>query len=218
MMEDMRSRFITVEGGEGVGKSTFIRGLSDRLRGKGVSVVTTREPGGTKVADLIRGVFAAPIPDEPLAMGTEALLVSAARCQHVERLLKPSLKEGAWVLSDRFADSTRIYQGILGGIDAEVLESLIQFSTGGLEPDLTFLLDCPVSLSSQRLGYRRHHKAGGQDIVRYDDQNTEFHERLRRAYLQLAERFPQRVFVLDASKAPGIVIDHAWSILERYFG
>ncbi len=218
MLDKKRSRFISVEGGEGVGKSTFIRALSERFKREGVPLAVTREPGGTQVADLIRHVFSAPIPGETLAMETEALLVSAARAQHMERLIKPKLALGEWVLSDRFADSTRVYQGVLGGIEEETLESLIRFSTNGVAPDLTFLLDCPVEVSAGRLSGRREKAASHDDIARYDNQNSTFHERLRAAYRGLAQRFPERIVVLDASLAPEVVLEQAWRELEKRFG
>jgi dTMP kinase len=219
MLEKAQSRFISVEGGEGVGKSTFIRALADRFKDRGIPLAVTREPGGTKVADLIRHVFSAPIPDEPLFMGTEALLVSAARCQHVEWFVKPRLKDGVWVLSDRFADSTRVYQGIIGGIDDTTLEGLISFSTSGVAPDLTFLLDCSVDITSKRLSGRREASVTRSDeISRYDQQNRAFHERLRLAYQSLARKFPERIVVLDAALAPEAVLAQAWQVLETRFG
>ena len=210
-----QGRFITVEGGEGVGKSVFTAGLAAALRARGFTVVTTREPGGTPTADRIRALFAAPPAEDPLLMETEALLVSAARAQHVGRLVRPALTRGDWVLSDRFTDSTRVYQGALGGMAQNALESLIAFSTSGLEPDLSFLLDCDVATARARLAGR-----GGNQrdpVERYDHAQLAVHERLRDAYLQLASRFPARIIRLDASRPPAALLEEALSLVAQRF-
>ena len=214
-----RGRFITIEGGEGVGKSALTRGLVEALRARGHEVVATREPGGTPAADRIRAVFATAPADDPLAARTEALLVSAARAQHVERLVAPALARGAWVVSDRYADSTRVYQGTLLGLPADELETLIAYSTGGLAPDLTLLLDLGVTEARARLAGRGLGGAPQVDAVtRYDEATTSDQERLREAFLALARRFPARFVTLDASVAPGGVLRAAVATVEARLG
>lgn len=209
-------RFITVEGGEGVGKSLFTQNLARALKARRLELVVTREPGGTPTADLIRGLFGKPSPDDPLLMPAESLLVSAARAQHVGRLIKPSLAQGKWVLCDRFADSTRVYQGTLGGIPQADLETMIAFSTGALDPDLTFLLDCDVDTALGRLGKRAAPRPGA--IERYDQEAREFHAKLRDAYLALAKRLAHRMVVIDAARPPEEACAKALAELEARFG
>ncbi len=209
------SRFVSIEGGEGVGKSLFINHLADDLTERGIAFVKTREPGGTPSADLIRGLFGSPPTNDAFCMMTEALLLSAARAQHVEKVIRPALKSGKWVLCDRYADSTRVYQGILGGIPSSDLETIIAISTGKLEPDMTFLLDCDVGIAAGRRQVRGAGHADG--IQRYDDAKIEFHERLRRAYLRLAEQFSHRITVIDAARDPLDVAAAAVKALQLRF-
>jgi dTMP kinase len=151
-------------------------------------------------------------------MMTEALLVSAARAQHVEKVIRPALAAGKWVLCDRYADSTRVYQGVLGGLDTEKLETLIALSTDDLSPDLTFLLDCDVRIAARRRDQRGAEADLSDAIRRYDDAKIEFHDRLRTAYLSLVQRFPARMIVLDAAQAPAKVTADALQLLaERRF-
>jgi dTMP kinase len=209
-------RFISIEGGEGVGKSLFTSSLATRLKREGREVVTTREPGGTPVADQIRAVFSAPAGGERLTMEAEALLVSAARAQHVAHVIRPALARGAWVLCDRYADSTRVYQGALGDLGVADVEALIRFSTGGLTPDLTFLLDCDVALARERLA-RRPGDAAGQ-VARYDQAQGVFHQRLREAYLELARRGAGRFRVIAADLPADALVAAAVRALEERFG
>ena len=215
-------RFITVEGGEGVGKSHFVEALAQHLRGVGRSVVATREPGGTPTADKIREIFARPASGDPLRMEAEALLVSAARAQHVGQLILPALREGTYVLCDRFADSTRVYQGKIGAIPRYDLERLIAFSTGGLEPDLTFLLDCDVDISLGRLADRSSARRStpqndAMEVGRYDKAKRSFHERLRFAYHELAQEYPDRIVIIDAAAKPEAVAAKAVAVLIERF-
>ena len=215
----MGGRFSTVEGGEGVGKSLFTANLAKALAAHPAltrGLVVTREPGGTPTADLIRALFGKPAPGDPLSMTAEALLVSAARAQHVAVLIQPALSAGKWVLCDRFADSTRVYQGVLGGLAAADLEPLIRFSTGGLTPDLTFLLDCDVATAQARLKRREAPRAGA--IERYDDESKGFHTRLRDAYLSLQKNEPGRIIVIDAKTAPEAMSAAALAAVEARFG
>jgi dTMP kinase len=211
-----RGRFMTVEGGEGAGKTCFTAGLAEALRGRGLPLLTTREPGGTPVADYLRTLFAAPPGGEALAVETEALLVSAARAQHVARRIEPALAAGEWVLCDRFADSMRVYQGAVGGLASEGLEAMIRVSTRGLAPELTFLLDLDVGSALARLASRAD--AAKDGIGRFDRAQRSFHERLREAYLALAAKEPRRFVTLDADQQPQALVDQALRHVEARFG
>ncbi|WP_165931687.1 dTMP kinase [Pseudobacteriovorax antillogorgiicola] len=208
-------KFITVEGGEGVGKTVFTKGLSSRIKSAGLGLVQTREPGGTPVAQQIRQIFMSPPPDDSLAIKTELFLVSAARCQHLEKLIRPNLEQGSWVLCDRFHDSTRVYQGIGGGVPQAELETLITLSVGQSDPDLTFILDCDVKVALDRVNQRSSSDESGN---RYDEASVDFHETLRNGFLDVARRFPKRVVVLDASQDPDTVIDQAIKEINMRFG
>lgn len=214
MQGQTRGKFITLEGGEGVGKSTLMRGLEAWLRSRQIDLVVTREPGGTPIADDVRRIFKSPPQGEEITAETEALLVSASRAQHVAKVIAPALSRGAWVLCDRFADSTRVYQGLLGGVPLNDLEWLIRFSTGQVQPDLTFLLDCDVAVSSKRI-HRSH--GGRDDAARYDQASDAVHERLRQGFRRVAGFFPARFFILNASLEPKAVLAEATAALvERW--
>jgi len=204
-------RFITIEGGEGVGKSSFIKLLSNELALKGFDLDCTREPGGTVIADHIRSVFSKTVEGEPFTVESEFLLVSAARAQHVSQRILPCLKQGKWILCDRFADSSRIYQGYLRGLDSNFMELVIEKSTFGLRPDLTFVLDCDSSLSQARVHSRPAEES------RYDDSNIEVHEKLRRGFLELRNRFPERIRVLDASLSLNKNVEIAMKMITEQF-
>ena len=198
--------FITVEGIEGCGKSTLVAALAERLRASGKETIVTREPGGTPVGDAIRDVFLQPgLAVAPL---TEALLINAARAQHVLDLIDPALRRGAIVLCDRFFDSTLAYQGYGRGIDLKFLRELCDTATGGLVPDLTFLLDIPVAVSRERVTAR---DAGAGD--RMEREGTDFYEWVRRGYLDLAQA-SRRFKVIDATKPPEDVAAEAFRKLE----
>lgn len=215
MVEVMgQTRFITLEGGEGVGKSTLMSGLCEWLIRRGMRVRQTREPGGTPIADSIRQLFKSPPGGEAITAEAEALLVSAARTQHVVNVIKPSLQSGHWVICDRFADSTRVYQGLFGGVPLNELEWLIKFSTAGLEPDLTFLLDCDVSVSAHRIGGRSENGDIGPN-ERYDNAARHVHDRLRAGFRRIAGFYPSRFFILDASQSKEDVLRQACDELER---
>ncbi len=190
-----RGRFITFEGGEGVGKSTQLARLAEHLRARGIEVVTTREPGGTPKAEKLRAALlsgrAAPLG--PLA---EAALFSAARADHVDALIAPALKRGAWVLSDRFADSTRAYQGARGGVSPGALALLEKAAVGDTRPDLTIILDLPPQEGMARAAARR---AEGEGADRFEGEDDAFHEELRQAFLHIAEREPERCCVVNAA-------------------
>ncbi len=186
-----RGRFISVEGGEGAGKSTNIECVRARLHAAGLRVVVTREPGGTPLADEIRQLLLAP-REEGVCEDTELLLVFAARMQHVERVIKPALARGDWVISDRFTDATIAYQGAGRRMGVERIQALRRLLLGDFAPDLTLLLDVPVDSGMQRLAGR-----GAPD--RFEMEGREFFDRVRAAYLQLAAAEPARFRVIDAA-------------------
>jgi dTMP kinase len=206
-------RFITFEGGEGAGKSTQIARLSRRLADRGIEAVTTREPGGSPRAERIRQrvLAGAAKPFGPLA---EALLFSAARIDHLKETIRPALARGAFVLCDRFSDSTRAYQGALGNIDPGLMRALEEATIGETRPDLTFILDVPAETGLARAAERR--RAAGQGADRFEREDAAFHERLRDAFLDIARREPGRCVVVDGSRDPDLVEADIWSsITER---
>ena len=186
--------FITLEGPEGSGKTSQLPALAHYLRDAGYEVVLTREPGGTAVGDQIRNVLMS-LKNVAIVPRTEILLFLAARAQHVESVIRPALHDGKLVLCDRFSDSTLAYQGYGHKTDLETLRSLLNFSTGGLNPDLTLLLDLPVKMGFER---KRDNSAEWNRLDAYDQT---FHERVRQGYLDLAAEEPDRWIVIDATKS-----------------
>jgi dTMP kinase len=199
--------FITFEGPEGAGKSTQIRLLADRLRANGADVVTTREPGGTAIGEQIRAVLLSST-SSGISAETEALLMTAARAQHVSEVIRPALERGQIVLCDRYVDSTIAYQGGGRGLSIDGLLRLQTFATGGLEPDLRVLLDLPVEM-----GLRRR-RSGGEETNRLDDESLQFHTRVRHMYLELAQH-PDWV-VIDASRDVQAVASDVLAAVERF--
>jgi len=187
-----KGRFITLEGGEGGGKSTQVFRLAEKLRRIGLPVVTTREPGGAEGAEIIRKLLVSGDPGRWDAM-TELLLHFAARRDHLRRTIWPALERGDWVLSDRFADSTMAYQGYGHGLGRGVVEQVSKLVLGGFQPDLTLILDLPVTE-----GLRRSEDRGGEN--RYERMDAAFHERLRLGFLDIAKHEPQRCVVVDATR------------------
>lgn len=201
-------RFISFEGGEGTGKSTQILKLADWLRQHDIEVTVTREPGGTDLGESIRGLLLdASLP--AMHEDTELLLMFAARAEHMQRVIKPALERGEWVLSDRFADASFVYQGAGRGIPQERLDSLADWTLQGFAPDRTLLLDMSVSGGMERV-----HKRGGSD--RFEQENTDFFERIRQAYLQRAKAYPQRFSVQDASQSIDDVHKNICSAVEAW--
>ena len=190
-------RFITFEGPEGGGKSTQVQALAETLRAEGRTVLVTREPGGTPLAEKIRGLVRDERTDPPVAR-SEVLLFLAARAQVVAEVIRPALARGEWVLSDRFADSTFAYQGYGRGIAVDLLRHFNDFATEGLVPDLTVLLDVPPEVSRARLAARQAATATAAD--RIEQAGAEFHARLRAGFLALAKAEPARFAVIDASR------------------
>jgi len=189
--------FITLEGPEGSGKTLQLPKLAEYLRQSGFDVLTTREPGGTSISEQIRTVLHN-LENKEMNPRTEILLFQASRAQLVEQVLRPHLKKGGVVISDRYADSTLAYQGYGHQVDIEPLRVLVTFATGGLKPDLTILLDVDVEI-----GLRRKELKG--EWNRLDAYNLEFHQRVRQGYLQLVRAEPERWEVIDASQSPNQV-------------
>ncbi|MFM8845595.1 MAG: dTMP kinase [Gammaproteobacteria bacterium] len=207
-----RGRFITLEGIEGAGKSTVTAALTRELTTAGIVVRSTREPGGTPLAEKIRRVVLER-GEERVSPETETLLMFAARAIHLDNLVRPALARGEWVLCDRFTDATRAYQGAGRGIDAQFIESLAGAVHRGLEPDLTLLLDLPVEMGLARARQRR--LAAGEAVVdRFEAETRQFFERVRVGYLEIARREPQRCRVLDATRSPAEVCAAAIDVMR----
>lgn len=193
-----KGKFITFEGPEGSGKSTHIRLLADFLRERGIRVTLTREPGGTTLGEAIRGLLQHNGSGEAPVDRAELLLFLASRAQHVERLVRPALEQGAWVLCDRFEDSTFAYQGYGRGFDLGELKAANHFATNGLKPDLTFLLDVTPETSRKRLLARQSQTAAAPD--RIECEADDFHVRLREGFLDLARQEPERFVVVPTDR------------------
>ena len=205
-------RLLSIEGGEGVGKSTVLRALRQALETDGFEVVSTREPGGTPLAERIRGLLLDP-SHEPAAPETELLLMFAARAQHVREVVLPALQRGAWVISDRFTDSSYAYQGTARGLDAAFIAEL-ERRVVGIEPGLTLLLDLGVAHGRERT--RGRELLGGTTPDRIERERDEFFERVRAGFLRRAAEHPQRIRVLDASPSAEQVASAALQALAAY--
>jgi dTMP kinase len=203
-------RFITLEGIEGAGKSTLARALDVALRERGLSVVLTREPGGSPLAEQLRTLVLERGP-ERITPVAETLLMFAARSIHVENRIKPALALGNWVICDRYSDATRAYQGAGRGVDPALIESLAAVIHGEFWPQRTLLLDLPAQLGLERACARR----GGGD--RFEDEDRRFFERVRARYLELAAAEPQRLRLIDASQSPERVVQSALEALRDLF-
>ena len=209
-MSQVPGRFITLEGGEGTGKSTQVRRLGARLREKGIDVVLTREPGGSPGAEQIRklvvegdGARWTPI--------TETLLVYAARADHVARTIGPALAQGQWVISDRFNDSSFAYQGAGRGVPRETIRRIDAVVLDDFHPDLTLVLDLPVEVGLARAGAR-----GGNE-TRFESLGLEFHERMRQAFLDIARRQGDRCRIIDAAADEDGVAAAIWAAVQKRF-
>ena len=202
-------RLITFEGGEGAGKSTQVSILVERLRSAGRHAITTREPGGSPAAEDIRETLLSGKVKQfgPFA---EALLFSIARADHIDTVISDSLARGQWVVCDRFLDSTRAYQGATGGVPAPVISALERLTLHGIMPNLTIVLDIPVEEGLARMARRR----GAPD--RFESQDIAQHERIRKAFLTIAEEEPGRCVVIDARKPEALVAEDVWeAVAER---
>jgi dTMP kinase len=172
-------------------------------------VVTSREPGGSAGAEAIRHVLLSGAA-KPLGPHAEAILFAAARADHLRQTIQPALERGQWVISDRFADSTRIYQGALGNVDPRLISGLEKLTVGELGPDLTIILDIPPETGLARATKRR----GDAPVDRFEGEAFDFHEKLREAYIELAEREPQRCMVINASPDPATVAEFVWAAVK----
>ncbi|WP_251359894.1 dTMP kinase [Kangiella sp. TOML190] len=201
--------FITIEGTEGVGKSTNIAFIRDWLKQKGIEMVDTREPGGTPLAEEIRELLLAK-RDETVDSRTELLLMFAARCQHLSQTIMPALEAGKWVLSDRFTDASFAYQGAGRELGFERLQLLENWSLQGFKPDLTIMLDLPIEV-----GLARAEERGEKD--RFESEQIEFFKRVRAGYLAIAEAEPERMKVVDASGTIEQVQQQIAKVLEGFY-
>jgi dTMP kinase len=189
----MVGKFITLEGGEGVGKTTNLRFIQERIEAAGIELVVTREPGGTEFAEKIRDLLLTP-SQEPVCEMSELLLVFAARAQHLEQLIKPALAVGKWVLCDRFIDATHAYQGGGRQMNQQIINTLESMVLGSLQSDLTLLLDLPVEVGMARARARAA-------LDRFEQEKVEFFERVRARYLERAASSHGRIQVIDAAPA-----------------
>lgn len=201
-----RGRFITFEGGEGTGKSTQARKLAERLEAAGIPVIVTREPGGMALGEDIRALILKDRPQDPL---TELLLFAAARAEHMTAVIRPALDDGTWVISDRFIDSTRVYQGKLYAIEPELIASLERFTVGHEFPNLTLILDLPPEAGLERAASRG-------TLSRYDAERIETHETLREGFLEIATAEPERCVLIDGNLPVDSVATAVWqAVTER---
>jgi dTMP kinase len=205
----MHGRFITFEGGEGSGKSTQAKLLASRLRSLAVPVLLTREPGGSPGAEAIRHVLLAGAA-KPLGAHAEAILFAAARDDHVRQTIRPALAAGTWVISDRFADSTRIYQGTLSNVDPRLIRRLERITVGDTKPDLTLVLDAPTDLGLARAASRR----GNVPADRFETERLEFYKKLQEGYRDLVQREPERCALIDACADTSTVAAAIWAVVN----
>ncbi|MGE8942622.1 dTMP kinase [Leptospira interrogans] len=208
----MTGKFITFEGGEGSGKSTQARALAERLKAEGISVVLTREPGGSAFAEQVRALLLSRDTADHSALA-EALMFSAARADHLERTIRPALAEGKWVVCDRFSDSTRVYQGAAGGLPKDIIATLEHLVVDDTLPDITIVLDLPASDGLARAGDRSaQSEAAASD--NYEARPLAFHEKLRDGFLVIATGEPERCVVIDALDPPESVAAQVWAAVE----
>ena len=210
-----KGKLITFEGPEGAGKSTQAAMLIARLEARGIEVVYTREPGGTKLGEAIRGVLQYNAAGEAPCPESEVLLFEASRAQLVRQVIRPALERGAWVVCDRFADSTTAYQGFGRGFPVDLMETINRFAIGESAPDMTILLDVNVSLGMQRCAKRQVGRKVQYD--RIESEALEFHEKVRQGYLELARRYPQRFRKVDAMRHAEPIGDEVWRLVADAF-
>ena len=196
--------FITLEGGEGAGKSTLLNSLAGHLNSVGIEVVTTREPGGTPLAEAVRNLTLHP-PGDSWSATAEALLMNAARNDHLEKVIRPALDRGAWVICDRFSDSTRAYQSVSEGLKMQDLKKIEKIVVGKTAPHLTLILDAPIG----QLRVRR-----GAESDAFEERGMQFHHAVREAFLEIAEDEPERCVVIDALLSPEKVLREALSAIK----
>ena len=207
-----RGRFITFEGGEGSGKSTQIKRLSERLEAEHLHIIVTREPGGSPGAEIIRHLVLSGM-GKLLGAEAETLLFAAARDDHVRSVILPALAQGTWVLCDRFYDSTRAYQSRVGHVPPALVNAMTRVTIGDLKPDLTIILDVPVEVGLKRAAARR----GSGAADRFESEDVKFHQALREAYTEIARAEPQRCVIIDANADVETVAARVWSALRDRF-
>ncbi len=205
-----KGHFVTFEGGEGAGKSTQIKLLAERCEAEGHNVVVTREPGGSAGGEAVRHVLLSGAA-EPFGPAMEAMLFAAARSDHVEQIIRPAIEAGKIVLCDRFLDSSRVYQGVSGGLDQSFMTALESIAVNGVMPDLTLILDLDPSEGMRRAKVRR----GTEEIDRYEREDLALHEERREAYIDIARAEPARCVMIDAAKTPDEVADLIWSYVKK---
>ncbi len=199
-------KFITFEGGEGAGKSTQVRVLAEALSARGIEVVQTREPGGAPQAEVLRDLLISGATDRWSA-GAEALLNYAARDDHLRTTIRPALERGAWVLCDRFADSTRAYQGLAGEVSPEMIEAVHREIVAGTDPDLTLVMNI-----APETGLERAHARG--DANRFENKGLDFHQALQKSFLEIAKAYPARCVVIEASGSIEDISAAVWREVE----
>lgn len=207
-------RFITFEGGEGGGKSTQVRFLKERIEQLGHEVVVTREPGGSPRGERIRE-FILSGQGKPFGAFAEAILFSAARIDHLRETIIPALERGAFVICDRFADSTRAYQGVVGDVPTETIAALEQVAVGEYHPTLTIILDLSPETGLARAQARR--EEAGEEVDRFEGEDLEFHRKLRQAFLQIAENEPERCCVVSTEQPKEATAEEIWRIVSERF-
>ena len=190
------SKFVTFEGVDGAGKSTHLAWFADVLRQRGLDVVVTREPGGTPLGEQLREILL----NQSMSIGTEALLMFAARLEHIEQVIKPALRAGKWVISDRFSDASFAYQGGGRGLGWEKLSQLEQWVHPDLQPDLTLFFDVPVEVARQRLRAPDNTRPNNVSLDRFEQEQDDFFERVRAGYHRRVQEHPQRYIVIDAAQ------------------
>ena len=208
----MNGRFITFEGPEGSGKSTQIKRLVEKLEAQGITVLCTREPGGTSTGEAIRNILQHDAVGEPLGERAELLLFTASRAQLMDLVILPALTRGEWVLCDRFIDSTMAYQGFARGLPIDTLDRINNFAVNGRKPDLTLLLDLDIESGFQRLEKRYSGGRGSAD--RFEREARDFHRRVRDGYHKLAEREPDRFRIIDSDRAIDEVASSIWETVK----
>jgi dTMP kinase len=210
------ARFITFEGGEGVGKSTQVRRLLNNLGRCSIDAVRTREPGGTPKAEAIRS-FILQGRSEPWGAGAEAVLFAAARLDHVNELIAPNLDKGIWVISDRFCDSTRAYQGLTGGVDDKLIDALENLALDGHTPDLTIVLDMDPSTAFRRVEQRAVEDGLQLTGDRFEKEEMEWHQRLRQNFLDIARTNADRCAVISAEQSEENLEAAIWTLVSERF-
>ncbi|AKR55488.1 thymidylate kinase [Youhaiella tibetensis] len=214
--QSVKARFITFEGGEGVGKSTQAKRLQARLHKQGIEAIRTREPGGTPKAEAIRS-FILQGRSESWGAGAEAVLFAAARLDHVNQLIAPNLDAGKWVISDRFHDSTRAYQGLTGGVDAKLIGALEELALNGHKPDLTLVLDMDPEIAFARVRERQLEDALVDTGDRFEKENLEWHRKLREGFLEIARNNRERCVVVLADRTEDKLEEAIWQAVLEHF-